>query len=209
MQSTRRHLLAATAALLAAPAFASGASAADAPAAVADADPRMAPRTEGSADAKITVEEWFSFTCPHCARFAADVYPEVKAQLIDSGKIKYIFCEYPRDQLDLMAAMLARALPPERYEPFMLSLLESQQRWAYDRSVDPKEELAKEAALAGMPRDLFDRTLADDKLKAAILARQAEAEKKYDINATPTFVINGKVHSGEVNFDTFEKLVDA
>ena len=209
MQSTRRHLLAATAVLLAGPAFASGASAADVPPTNGPADPRMAPRTEGSVDAKITVEEWFSFTCPHCARFAADVYPEVKAQLIDTGKIKYIFCEYPRDQLDLMAAMIARALPPERYEPFMLSLLESQQRWAYDRSVDPKEELAKEAALAGMPRDLFDRTLADDKLKAAILARQAEAEKKYDINATPTFVINGKVHSGEVNFDTFEKLVDA
>ncbi len=201
MQPTRRHLLAATAALMAAPAFA---RADDAP-----ADPRMAPRTEGSADAKITVEEWFSFTCPHCARFAADVYPEVKAQLIDTGKIKYVFCEYPRDQLDLMAAMLARALPPERYEPFMLSLLESQQRWAYDRSVDPKEELAKEAALAGMPRDLFDKTLADDKLKTEILARQAVAEKKYDINATPTFVINGKVHSGEVNYDTFEKLVGA
>jgi protein-disulfide isomerase len=201
MQPTRRFLLAATAAALAAP----PAFAADAPAAAAD--PRMAPRAMGPADAKITVQEWFSFTCPHCARFAADVFPEVQAQLIDTGKIRFVFCEYPRDQLDLMAAMIARALPPERYEPFMESLLESQQRWAYDRSLDPKEELAKMAALAGMPRDLFDRTLADDKLKAEILAAQAEAEKKYDINSTPTFIVNGKAHSGEMNFDSFEKMV--
>jgi len=196
MQPTRRFLLAAGAALLTTPAFAN-----DAP------DPRMAPRALGPADAKVTVEEWFSYTCPHCARFAADVFPEVQAQLIDTGKIRYVFCEYPRDQLDLMAAMVARGLPAERFEPFMESLLESQQHWAYDRSVDPKEELAKMAALAGMPRDLFDRTIADDKLKAAILAQQAAAEKKYDINSTPTFIVNGKAHSGEMNFDMFEKMV--
>jgi protein-disulfide isomerase len=201
MQPTRRFLLAATAAALASP----PAFAADAPAAAAD--PRMAPRVLGSAGAKVTVEEWFSFTCPHCARFAADVFPEVEAQLIDTGKIRFVFCEYPRDQLDLMAAMIARALPPERYAPFMESLLESQQRWAYDRSLDPKEELAKMAALAGMPRDLFDRTLADDKLKAEILAAQDQAEKTYNINSTPTFIVNGKAHSGEMNFDNFEKMV--
>jgi protein-disulfide isomerase len=199
MQSTRRFLLAATGSLLAAPAFG-----ADAPAA---SDPRMAPRALGPADAKVTVEEWFSYTCPHCARFAADVFPEVEAQLIDPGKIRYVFCEYPRDQLDLMAAMVNRAMPPERYVPFMLSLLESQQRWAYDRSVDPKEELAKMAALAGMPRTTFDAAIADDKLKSALLAAQAVAEKKYDINSTPTFVVNGKPHSGEMNFDSFEKMV--
>jgi protein-disulfide isomerase len=58
-----------------------------------------------------------------------------------------------------------------------------------------------------MPRDLFDRTIADDKLKAEILAQQAAAEKKYDINSTPTFIVNGKAHSGEMNFDMFEKMV--
>jgi protein-disulfide isomerase len=204
MQPTRRFLLAAGAALLAAPAVAAPALADGAPAA---ADPRMAQRSLGPADAKVTVEEWFSYTCPHCARFAADVFPEVQAQLIDTGKIRYVFCEYPRDQLDLMAAMVARALPPERFEPFMESLLESQQHWAYDRSVDPKEELAKMAALAGMPRDLFDRTIADTALKSAILAQQAAAEKAYQINSTPTFIVNGRAHSGEMNFDEFEKMV--
>jgi protein-disulfide isomerase len=176
-----------------------------APPARADNDPRMADRTEGQASAKIAVEEWFSFTCPHCARFAADIYPLVQAQLIDTGKIRYTFKEYPRDQVDLMAAMVARSLPPERYEPFVMSLLSTQMRWAFDRNADPKEELAKQAALAGMPRETFDKVTNDASLKAEILAAQADVEKKYNIDATPTFVSNGKSHSGEMTYDEFTK----
>jgi predicted DsbA family dithiol-disulfide isomerase len=78
-------------------------------------------------------------------------------------------------------------------------------RWAFDRSVDPKEELAKQAALAGMPREYFDKVVSDTKLKDAILADQAQAEKSYDIEATPTFVSSGRSHSGEMTFDEFTK----
>jgi protein-disulfide isomerase len=196
MQPTRRHMLiAATGAVI-------GLSAR---AARAETDPRMADRSVGQADAKVVVEEWFSFTCPHCARFAADVFPLVEAQLIDTGKLRYIFKEYPRDQVDLMAAMVARSLPPERYEPFVMSLLSTQMRWAFDRSVDPKEELAKQAALAGMPRELFDKVTSDEALKAEILGAQADAEKKYNIESTPTFVSNGRSSSGEMAYDAFVK----
>src|SRR5580698_6520577 len=83
MPATRRTFLAATAALMAAPVVAR-----------ADTDPRMAPRVEGSATAKNVVEEWFSFTCPHCARFAEDVYPEIKTKLIDTGKLRWVFREF-------------------------------------------------------------------------------------------------------------------
>ncbi len=198
-QPTRRTLLSAAAVLLAAPApaFAQAKPA---------ADPRMAERSEGSPGAP-TVEEWFSFTCPHCARFAADVYPEIRAQLIDTGKLRYVFCEYPRDQTDLMAACVARSLPPSRYEPFMATLLATQARWAFDRNVDPKEELAKMAALAGMPRDMFDRAIMDDTLKGEILAAQAAAEKAYNIESTPTFIFKGQAHPGEMTFDSFSKMV--
>jgi len=200
MQPTRRHLLlAATGALVAASASPARAE--------TSTDPRMADRALGSADAKVSVQEWFSFTCPHCARFAADVLPLIQAQLIDTGKLRYIFKEYPRDQVDLMAAMVARSLPPARYEPFMTSLLATQMRWAFDRSVDPKDELAKQAALAGMPRDVFDKVTSDDSLKAAILADQAQAEKTYSIDSTPTFVSNGRSHSGEMTYDEFAKWV--
>ena len=198
MQPTRRLMLSATGALIAG-ATLGRASAADA---APTPDPRMAERGEGKAGAPV-VEEWFSFTCPHCARFAADIFPQVRAQLIDTGKIRYVFREYPRDQTDLMAAMVARSLPPERYEPFMMELLRTQMHWAFDRSVEPKDELAKMAALAGMPREMFDRVVADDGLKSAILAAQAQVEKTYSIESTPTFIVNGHVHQGEVTYETF------
>ena len=207
MQPTRRLMLAATGALIAAATLNRGASADPAPAAATD--PRMADRSIGDPKAKIVVEEWFSFTCPHCARFESDVYPEVKAQLIDTGKIRYIYHEYPRDQVDLLAAMVARSLPPERYEPFVQTLLSTQMRWAYDRSVVPKDEIAKMAALAGMPREMFDKVSTDDSLKAEILAAQGLAEKNFNIESTPTFIINGKSHAGEVNYETFSKWVGA
>ena len=197
MQPTRRLMLAATGALIAGSALRK-AAADPAPA----ADPRMAERSEGKPGAPV-VEEWFSFTCPHCARFAADILPQVRAQLIDTGKVRFVYNEYPRDQTDLMAAMVARSLPPERYEPFMMELLRTQPHWAFDRSVEPKDELAKMAALAGMPREMFDRVIADDGLKTAILANQARVEKTYNIESTPTFIVNGHVHAGEVSYETF------
>ena len=217
MQPTRRFVLGGAGALLAAsaastsfadPAASPAPAAAPSPAAP-PADPRMADRAEGPETAKTTVVEWFSFTCPHCAHFAADVYPSVKAQLIDEGKLRFVFREYPRDQVDLMAAMVARSLPAERYVAFKDTLLASQARWAFDRSVDPKEELAKEAALAGMPREMFDRVVADAGLKAGILAAQAEAEKQYNIDSTPTFIIDGRAHTGEagVTYEAFAKLI--
>ena len=203
MRPTRRHLLTATATLLAASAL---------PAHAAEAtDPRMADRAEGRPDAKVVVTEWFSFTCPHCAHFSEDVFPEIRAKLIDTGKLRFVFKEYPRDQTDLMAAMVARSLPAERYEPFKDTLFAAQARWAFDRSKDPKEELAKMAALAGMPRETFDRVVGDDALKAAILADQAQAEKLYDINSTPTFIVDGHAHTGEVgvSYAAFEKMAGA
>ncbi len=200
MRPTRRVLLSATGALLAVAAL---------PARAADAtDPRMADRAEGKPDAPVTVTEWFSFTCPHCAHFAADVFPEIKTKLIDTGKLRFVFKEYPRDQVDLTAAMVARSLPPERYEAFKDTLFASQARWAYDRSKDPKDELAKMAALAGMPRETFDRVVADDALRNAILADQKVAEDTYNINSTPTFIVNGHAYTGEagVSFGAFSKM---
>jgi 2-hydroxychromene-2-carboxylate isomerase len=120
-----------------------------------------------------------------------------------------VFREYPRDKLDLMAAMVARSLPASRYEPFVMALFASQKHWAYDRSVDPQEELVKMAALAGMSRDAFTLAVGDDTLKGEILAAQAEAEQKYHIDSTPTFIINGKPHPGEMSYDQFATVTGA
>jgi protein-disulfide isomerase len=194
MQLTRRFLLTASALL---------AMAAD------DEDPRMAPRAYGPEDSKNVVEEWFSFTCPHCGAFARETYPEVKAKLIGTGKIRYIFHEFPRDKLDLAAACVARSLPPSRYEPFIIALLTSQKVWAFNRSANPTDELAKMAALAGMPRDTFDKVIADQTLQNALLAAQTAAEERYNIDSTPTFIINGVAHPGELTLDQLTALLTA
>ena len=172
-------------------------------------DPRLAPRQEGSATAKHRVEEWFSFTCPHCAAFAQEVFPEVKTKLIDTGNLLYVFREFPRDKLDLMAAMVARSLPESRYEPFMMALFATQAHWAFTQTSDPKDELAKMAALAGMPREIFDRVTADEALQQALLDARTEAEEKYKVDSTPTFIVNGKSQSGEMTYDRFAALVTA
>ena len=207
MQPTRRRLLAASTVLVAVPLLprALWAQAAAAPI----TDPRLAPRQDGSPNAKNKVEEWFSFTCPHCAAFAKDVYPDVKAKLIDTGKLLYVFREFPRDKLDLMAAMVARSLPESRYEPFMMALFATQQHWAFNQESDPKEELAKMAALAGMSRAKFDEVTADQTLQQALLDGRTEAEQKYNVDSTPTFIVNGKSHSGEMTYDRFAALVMA
>lgn len=169
----------------------------------------LTPRTMGSADAKVKVDEYFSLTCTHCAAFQRETFPKVKAELIDTGKVLYEWHDFPLDQVALTAAVVARALPPDRYEPFIDVLLKTQDKWAFARGVNSTEELAKLAALAGMPRATFDQAIADDATKRAILAAQEEAEKKYNINSTPSFLINGKPLVGAVDYATFAKAVGA
>ncbi len=173
------------------------------------ADPRMGERALGKPDAKVTVQEWFSLTCTHCARFAQEVFPEVQAKLIDTGRIRYVFKDFPLDQLALAAAMVARTLPPDRYEPFVLALLSSQDRWAFGRDVDPQVQLQQMAALAGMPKATFDSAINDDGLRKAILAEQDRGTNALKIDSTPTFVFGTTTHAGELDYAAFLKQVTA
>ena len=171
-------------------------------------DPRLGDRAIGKTDAKVVVQEWFSLTCTHCAEFQKSTFPEVRKELIDSGRIRYVWRDYPLDQVALTAAMVARALPAERYEPFISTLLLTQDRWAFSRSVNSTDELAKLAALAGMPRSTFDSTVNDAALKQAILTAQDEAEKKLGVNSTPSFIVNGRLLSGAVRYPAFLQAVE-
>jgi len=173
------------------------------------ADPRMAERGVGAADARVVVNEWFSLTCTHCAAFQKETFPQVRAKLIDTGRVRYVWRDFPLDQVALTAAMVARALPPERYEPFITALLSSQDRWAFARGVNPTDELAKFAALAGLSRASFDTVVGDAELKRAILTDQDLGEKKFGVSSTPTFVMNGKAVPGAVSYEDFAKAVDA
>jgi protein-disulfide isomerase len=170
-------------------------------------DPRLTPRSIGKPDAKAQVNEWFSLTCTHCAAFAQETFPKVKTNLIDTGKVFYIFHDFPLDQVALTAAMVARALPSDRYEPFISALFATQDRWAFAQGVNSTDEIWKLAALAGMTRAVFDATVADNTLRDAVLARQKADATQWSIDSTPTFVINGEKHAGEMNYDAFSKLI--
>jgi protein-disulfide isomerase len=174
----------------------------------ADEDPRRTERSFGHPDAKVTVTEFFSLTCTHCAHFANDVMPQVTKDLVDTGKVRFVYHDFPLDQVALTAAMVARALPPAEYEPFIATLFASQDRWAFARGADTIGELGKLAALAGLSQDTFNKTIADTQLRDWIVAQQTADQKKYGIDSTPTFLIGGKKYPGAMEYDAFRKIVD-
>jgi protein-disulfide isomerase len=175
-------------------------------AARADDGPR-AERFIGKPDAKVVVTEYFSLTCTHCAAFAQETFPDVKKNLIDPGQVKWVFHDYPLDQVALTASMIARYLPVDRYEPFIEALFTTQNRWAFNRDNNPTDELWKTAGLAGMSRETFDKAIGDTGLRDWIVQQQKADTDQWKIDSTPSFVINGQKYAGEMSYDAFRKLI--
>jgi protein-disulfide isomerase len=175
----------------------------------ADTNLTTAERSIGKPDAKVTVNEYFSLTCTHCAAFAQGTMPEIKEKLIDPGLVRWVFHDYPLDQVALTAAMVARYLPVDRYEPFINALFASQNTWAFNRGAEPTEQLWKVAGLAGMSRPTFDKAVSDTDLRTWILSQQQADQKKWSIDSTPSFVIDNQKYAGEMSFEAFRKLIPA
>jgi protein-disulfide isomerase len=133
--------------------------------------------------------------------------PKVKPNLVDTGKLQIIYHDFPLDQVALMAAQVARCLPAVEYYPFIEALFASQDDWAFAPGIDYKQSIFQYAALAGMDQTTYDAALANTKLKNFILAGQQEAETMYNVNATPTFIINGKVYPGAMEYDDFASTI--
>jgi protein-disulfide isomerase len=167
----------------------------------------QANRGLGDPSAKVTITEYFSLTCTHCAAFAKETMPQIEKDLIQPGKVRFVFHDFPLDQVALTAAMVARYLPPNQYYPFVSALFASQDRWAFARGANTTEEIWKLAALAGMSRDTFDEALADSTLRSWILNQQSIDQNVWKIDSTPSFVIDGKKYSGEMSYDAFRKLL--
>lgn len=171
-------------------------------------DARLTPRTLGNPSAPVKVNEWFSLTCTHCAHFEMTVFQEVKAKLIDTGKIFYVYHDFPLDQIALLAAMVARSLPANRYAPFVNALLSSQDRWAFARDTDPKHQVQIMAALAGISAAQFQKIDQDDALRQALIAQQDADQAKYSINGTPFFRFNDQAYNEELlTYAAFETQV--
>ena len=204
MPFDRRVLLTRSTALLAGGAFAMPVLARPAAAQAPAADnPRLSERSMGQASAPMVVQEFFSLTCSHCGAFGRDTWPQVKRELVQTGKIRFIWRDFPLDQIALRAAVVARYFPAEAYEPFIETLFASQDRWAFARGIDHKTEIGKIAALAGMSSATFEAAWADDDTARGVLALRQQGERQYNIQATPTFVFGTRVVSGSIAFDRF------
>ena len=160
----------------------------------------------GPPDAKVTVVEYASMTCSHCAHFTVDVWPEFKKKYIDSGKVHYIFREFPLDNLAAAAAMLARCTGGDKTMPFIEVLFEHQKDWAFGEG-NPVPKLFEFAKQAGFTQESFDKCLTDQKLLDDITNGRTRAAEVFGVNATPTFYINGKKLDGAPTMEAFDKMI--
>lgn len=169
----------------------------------ADAVPKLMPddRVLGKADAPITIFEFFSLTCPHCAEFSNETFPKLKAEWLDTGRAKLVYRDFPLDANALKAALVARCGPPERYPAFVETLFQQQTVWAPLN--DPTPALQRIARLGGISDDQFNKCMSDDALSKSIVAGEYQAQTSYGVNSTPTFFINGKKLVGALSYDDF------
>jgi len=161
----------------------------------------------GDPKAPVTLIEYASFTCPHCAHFATQILPEVKKKWIDTGKVKLIYRDFPLDQTALKAAQLAECAGKDRYFAVVDMIFSTQANWA--AAQDPIAELAKGLRIAGMGDKEVKACLANDAVSAGVLADYRGGET-LGVNSTPTLFINGQQYRGTRTVEdldqTFGKL---
>jgi len=160
----------------------------------------------GSPTAPVTIIEYASMTCPHCAAFAVNTFPKLKEKYIDTGKVKYIMREYPLDQLAAAAFMLARCAGPEKYYPLIDTLFAQQQKWAVKEPIPPLLAIVKQA---GFTQQSFDACVNDKDLLTKVQQMRNRGKEKFKVEATPTFYINGERYSGALAIEDLDKAITA
>jgi protein-disulfide isomerase len=181
----------------------------NAPTANANTESLLAPtgqdRVLGKIEAPITIVEYASLSCPHCAHFANAVLPKLKEKWIDTGKAKLMLRDFPLDEPSLRAAMVTRCAPPERYYPLVEMLFETQEKWVVAR--DWREALEKLVRLAGIGKKEFDACITNKALEDQVAQSRLTAAQLLGVNATPTFFINDKKYEGDPSLEAFEQLL--
>jgi len=168
-----------------------------------DQPPELGERALGEEDAPVTIIEYASATCPHCARFHVDTFPALKEEFIDTGKVRFVFREFPFDDLALAAFMLARCAPEERFFPIIDVLFEEQQSWTQD----PRGELLKIARMAGFTEESFNQCLENEEIAEGILEIRSTGAEQYGVESTPTFFVNGTLIQGNQPIERFREAI--
>jgi protein-disulfide isomerase len=167
----------------------------------------VAERVLGPADAPVTIIEYSSMTCPHCALFHRDTLPRIKDAYIDSGKVRVILRDFPLEPRATAAAMIARCVEPSRYFGFVEILFRDLQTWA--GGSDPLKELQTRARLAYLADADFQACLDNQELLQGIQRRAKQGEQEMGVTSTPTFFVNGRRIQGAQPFEKFQAAIEA
>ena len=159
----------------------------------------------GKPEAPITIIEYASLTCPHCAHFDIDVLPKLKEKWIDSGKARLVMRDFPLNKVDVPAVLVARCMPAARFYPFVDTLYHDQENWVMAK--DYRGALQKLALLAGLGAKQVDACLDEKGGEDRVLQAGLVASQQLGVNSTPTFFINGTKFEGEPSFEAFDKLL--
>jgi protein-disulfide isomerase len=159
----------------------------------------------GSEKAPVTIVEYASMTCPHCAHFSETTFPELQKRYIDTGKVRFIFREFPLDALAAAGFMLARCGGKEKFMPIVETLFAKQREWMVEKPIEPLREIAKQF---GFTHQSFDECLANQKVLDGIQNVRDRAAEKLGVNSTPTFFINGKKFNGDQSIEAMTKEID-
>lgn len=160
----------------------------------------------GNLDAAVTIVEYASLTCSHCAEFALHTFPKIKEKYIDTGKVRLIFREFPFDPRATAAAMLMRCAPEEHYFALLELLCRQQKEWT--SAPDGEAALFQLAKVAGFTHETFRACLADQQALNAIRATVERALNDFGVTATPTFFINGHKYPGALTFGEMSSIID-
>ena len=164
-------------------------------------------RVLGNPDAPVTIVEYASLSCTHCAHFHNDILPKIKENFIDKGKVKLVMRNFPLNEPALRGAMLANCVAPEQYYTFLKVLFQMQDKWAFSESF--KDNLAQIASVGGVSPEQFGKCMVDTNLEKEALEIRKNGEEGLRIQSTPTFFVNGTRLEGAQPFDEFSKVVNS
>jgi protein-disulfide isomerase len=161
----------------------------------------------GSESAPVTIIEYASMTCPHCAAFEIGVFPKLKEKYIDTGKVRFIMRLFPTPPVELSAAayMLARCGGPEKFYPLIETLFQQQEKWVVRNPIQPLLTIAKQA---GFTEQSFEACINDRALLNKVQQVSNAASTKFKVDSTPTFFINGQKFGGEMPIEQFDKAIE-
>jgi protein-disulfide isomerase len=157
----------------------------------------------GEEGAPLTIVEYASMTCGHCANFHKATYPHLKKEYIETGKARFIFREFPLDPVAAAAFMLARSVPEDKYFDVIDVMFAEQRNWAF--SNDPYNSLLNFAKQIGFTQESFEKTLTDQALLDGINATRDRASSDFGVDSTPTFFFNGNKVSGAISVEQLDK----